>query len=110
MREKEEGGVMVMEGGVTVAGVAGSSKSVEPSELELDHTPWFLWILRRIGGGPASDSSGDLTLFLDRVDIRVGWKTVESLVVVVVVVVVAVVVLVVVAVVVVVLAAGFIST
>ena len=106
MREKEEGGVMVMEGGVTtVAGVAGSSKSVEPSELELDHTPWFLWILRRIGGGPASDSSGDLTLFLDRVDIRVGWNTVESLVVVVVVVVVALVV-----VAVVVLAAGFIST
>ena len=44
MREKEEGGVMVMEGGVTTVGVAGSSKSVEPSELELDQIPWFLWI------------------------------------------------------------------
>ena len=44
MREKEDGGVMVMDGGVKTVGLAGFSKSVEPSELELDQIPWFLRI------------------------------------------------------------------
>ena len=86
-RENDDGGVMVMGGGVQMVGVAGPSRSRsrDPSDVELvDHPLLVFWILSLMGGG--ADSSGDLTRFLDSVDIIVGWNVVtkvESMVVVV---------------------------
>ena len=81
-----------MGGGELMVGVTGSSRPMVPSDVELvDHPLVVFCSLRRIGGG--SDSSGDLTRFLESVDIMVGWNVVtrvESFVVVVVVVVVVV--------------------